>query len=240
MRAATHGNTSCQLAYLPDAILGVGNVPTACEITGQTVGTICRLHAMKLLMPRVPSKQRFDVSLEHLKTFLAVAGLGSFGRAATQLSLSQPSVSNRVRRLEEKLAVRLLNRTTRRVQLTADGHRLKAKASMPCRRSPACCRSSTWKPGQHGGRSACATRRRDRSRGAGIARRRRGIIGATRDDHVQIGGVFERLKERFGPHLRNDRLGVVDILPGQRRHRTARPDALGPSRSLMSALGTSA
>lgn len=75
-------------------------------------------------------KQRFDVSLEDLQTFLAVANFGSFSVAATRLSLSQPSVSNRVRRLEEKLGVRLLDRTTRKVSLTADGARLHAEASV--------------------------------------------------------------------------------------------------------------
>lgn len=78
-------------------------------------------------------KQRFDVSLEDLQTFLAVANLGSFSTAASRLSLSQPSVSNRVRRLEEKLGVRLLDRTTRKVSLTSDGARLHAEASITLR-----------------------------------------------------------------------------------------------------------
>ncbi len=72
---------------------------------------------------------RYDVGLEDLQTFLAVAELGSFSQAASQLNLSQPSISNRVRRLEEKLLVRLLQRTTRRVELTPQGRRLYARAS---------------------------------------------------------------------------------------------------------------
>ncbi len=76
-----------------------------------------------------PDKQRFDVSLEDLQTFLAVADLGSFSRAAEQLSLSQPSVSNRIRRLEEKLSCQLLRRTTRRIDLTTDGARLHTQAA---------------------------------------------------------------------------------------------------------------
>lgn len=67
---------------------------------------------------------RFDIGLEDLQTFVAVAELGSFSRAAELLNLSQPSISNRVRRLEEKLLVRLLDRTTRKVELTAAGRRL--------------------------------------------------------------------------------------------------------------------
>ena len=72
---------------------------------------------------------RYDVGLEDLQTFLAVAELGSFSQAASQLNLSQPSISNRVRRLEEKLLVRLLERTTRRVELTPQGRRLYVRAS---------------------------------------------------------------------------------------------------------------
>ena len=69
-------------------------------------------------------RYRFDVGLEDLQTFVAVAELGSFSRAAERMNLSQPSISNRVRRLEEKLLVRLLNRTTRKVELTTEGRRL--------------------------------------------------------------------------------------------------------------------
>lgn len=74
-------------------------------------------------------KHRFDIGLEDLQTFLAVADVGSFSRAAERLNLSQPSISNRVRRLEEKLHVRLLSRTTRRVELTEPGRRLYLQSS---------------------------------------------------------------------------------------------------------------
>jgi DNA-binding transcriptional LysR family regulator len=76
----------------------------------------------------VVDKQRFDISLEDLQTFLLVADLGGFSDAARQLNLSQPSVSNRVRRLEEKLGTKLLDRTTRKVELTAAGSRLHTQA----------------------------------------------------------------------------------------------------------------
>jgi LysR family transcriptional regulator, carnitine catabolism transcriptional activator len=69
-------------------------------------------------------KQRFDVSLEDLQTFLAIADANSFTRVAAQLNLSQPSISNRIRRLEEKLGVQLFERTSRRVEMTMDGRRL--------------------------------------------------------------------------------------------------------------------
>ena len=85
--------------------------------------------AALVVEPTGVEKHRFDVGLEDLQTFLAVAELGSFSRAAKHLNLSQPSVSNRVRRLEEKLLVRLLERTTRRVELTQQGGRLYVQSS---------------------------------------------------------------------------------------------------------------
>ena len=69
---------------------------------------------------------RFDLAA--LETFLAVADLGSFSLAAKKLHISQPSVTSRVQRLEGALRVKLLVRTTRRAELTAEGERLRGAA----------------------------------------------------------------------------------------------------------------
>lgn len=66
-----------------------------------------------------PSLTRLEIA--ELETFLWVVREGSFSVAARKLHLSQPAVTNRVRRLEDKLRVRLLLRTTRRVEPTPDG-----------------------------------------------------------------------------------------------------------------------
>lgn len=66
-----------------------------------------------------PALIRFE--LAELETFLAVVREGSFSLAARQLHISQPSVTNRIKRLEETLRVKLLVRTTRRVEPTEDG-----------------------------------------------------------------------------------------------------------------------
>jgi DNA-binding transcriptional LysR family regulator len=60
-------------------------------------------------------------SLETLRVFLRVAELGAFTRAAESLGLPKASVSTAVQRLEASVGTQLLHRTTRRVQLSADG-----------------------------------------------------------------------------------------------------------------------
>jgi DNA-binding transcriptional LysR family regulator len=59
-----------------------------------------------------------------LLAFMAVAQEGSFTRAAVKLATSQSALSHTVRRLETRLGLRLLARTTRSVALTEAGERL--------------------------------------------------------------------------------------------------------------------
>ncbi len=59
-----------------------------------------------------------------LTAFVAVAEQRSFTRAATNLGISTPSLSQTIRSLEEQFGVRLLNRTTRSVALTEAGAEL--------------------------------------------------------------------------------------------------------------------
>ncbi len=56
-----------------------------------------------------------------MRAFSRVAELGSFTRAAEELSLSRAMVSTHVRRLERRFGLRLLNRTTRKVAVTPAG-----------------------------------------------------------------------------------------------------------------------
>ncbi|THU03725.1 LysR family transcriptional regulator [Lampropedia puyangensis] len=62
-----------------------------------------------------------NFDLGDLRAFVAIADLGSFRAASEQLHLSQPALSRRISKLEEALGVRLLERTTRRVELSALG-----------------------------------------------------------------------------------------------------------------------
>jgi DNA-binding transcriptional LysR family regulator len=66
----------------------------------------------------------FRETVSDLIAFIAVAREGSFTRAAVQLGVSQPALSQAMRGLEERLGVRLLNRTTRSVAPTEAGERL--------------------------------------------------------------------------------------------------------------------
>jgi len=61
------------------------------------------------------------MNLAHLKTFVAVAELRHFARAANVCNVSQPAVSHQIAQLEEAVGAKLLNRTARRVSLTVAG-----------------------------------------------------------------------------------------------------------------------
>src|SRR3954466_15970396 len=61
--------------------------------------------------------------LNDLLAFVAVGQEGSFTKAAAKLGVSQSALSHTIRRLEERLGVRLLTRTTRSVSATEAGER---------------------------------------------------------------------------------------------------------------------
>lgn len=65
---------------------------------------------------------RIKFDLGELQAFVVTAEKSSFRLAADALFLSAPALSRRVERLESALGVRLLERTTRSVELTAVGH----------------------------------------------------------------------------------------------------------------------
>jgi len=69
---------------------------------------------------------QFD--LADLRAFVAVADLSSFRAAAEAIHLSQPALSRRIEKLERALGVRLFDRTTRIVMLTAIGRDFVRKA----------------------------------------------------------------------------------------------------------------
>ncbi|MDV3440729.1 LysR family transcriptional regulator [Pseudomonas otitidis] len=60
-------------------------------------------------------------TLDLLRTFMRVTELSSFTQASASLGLPRSSVSEQVQALEQRLGVRLLQRTTRQVRATQDG-----------------------------------------------------------------------------------------------------------------------
>ena len=84
-------------------------------------------------MPRPP-----EIELRHFRCFVALAEELHFSRAARRLGLTQPNLSQQIRWIETALGVRLLDRTTTHVALTAagqaflpDARRLVALAEAP-------------------------------------------------------------------------------------------------------------
>ena len=70
-----------------------------------------------------------DRLLKGVSVLAAVVEAGSFIRAAENLGITQPAVSRAIARLEARIGVRLLDRTTRSVTLTEDGRRLYEETS---------------------------------------------------------------------------------------------------------------
>ena len=70
--------------------------------------------------------------VQDIRAFLAVAHERSFTRAAVGLGVSQPTLSRALYRLEERLGLPLLIRTTRKVSITAAGKRLLKAIVPPC------------------------------------------------------------------------------------------------------------
>jgi DNA-binding transcriptional LysR family regulator len=61
------------------------------------------------------------IDFDGVQAFVAIAELGGFGKAAEQLHLTQTALTRRIQKLESYLGVRLIDRTTRSVRLTAVG-----------------------------------------------------------------------------------------------------------------------
>lgn len=65
-----------------------------------------------------------EQNLSSYRIFYAVANTGNISRAAKELYISQPAISKSIQKLEENLAVKLFERSSRGVTLTPEGELL--------------------------------------------------------------------------------------------------------------------
>jgi DNA-binding transcriptional LysR family regulator len=72
-------------------------------------------------LPQADTQAPQGLELRHLRYFAAVAGAGTFTRAAEQLFIAQPTLSQQIRRLEQAVGTPLLRRRRDGVRLTAAG-----------------------------------------------------------------------------------------------------------------------
>ena len=75
------------------------------------------------------AKQLSDINLELFRVFYQVARTGSMTQAAKVLFITQPAISHAVSLMEERLGVKLFERSGRRLVLTAEGRLVHESAS---------------------------------------------------------------------------------------------------------------
>jgi len=64
------------------------------------------------------------MDLRHVRTFVAVAELGTVSKAAERLHVAQPALSRQIANLEDELGLKLFDRVGRRLLLTSEGEQL--------------------------------------------------------------------------------------------------------------------
>src|SRR5437868_3269485 len=64
------------------------------------------------------------MDIRRLKTFVAVAELGTVSKAAVQLRIGQPALSRQISDLQQELGLRLFNRIGRHLVLSAEGEQM--------------------------------------------------------------------------------------------------------------------
>lgn len=117
------------------------------------------------------------MEIYQLKTFIAVATEGNLTRAAERVFTSPPAASAQLKALEDELGVRLFDRTTRGMALTAAGQRLLAEAQRTIEAAQA----------------MRLTAEQIRGKARGVVR-----MGAVSDPvSLRLGEVFVRLAERY-------------------------------------------
>src|SRR5580692_877094 len=74
-----------------------------------------------ITLPKAVTGAPMAIELRHLRYFVALADAGNFTRAAEQMFIAQPTLSQQIRRLEEIVGTQLLQRRREGLQLTKAG-----------------------------------------------------------------------------------------------------------------------
>src|ERR1700761_9219791 len=77
--------------------------------------------AAPVSLPEAIAGAPLAIELRHLRYFVALADAGSFTHAAERMYIAQPTMSQQIRRLEELVGARLLQRRREGLQLTTAG-----------------------------------------------------------------------------------------------------------------------
>lgn len=77
--------------------------------------------------------RHMDNRAGEMQVFVAVAETGSFSEAARRLTMTPSTISKLIARLEERLGVQLVERSTRRLSLTAEGRLYQERATQMLR-----------------------------------------------------------------------------------------------------------
>ena len=70
------------------------------------------------------------MDIKRLRYFCEIASTGNFTQAASRLGIAQPALSMAIKKLEEEVGLKLINRTERQMTLTADGQVLFKHANL--------------------------------------------------------------------------------------------------------------
>jgi LysR family cyn operon transcriptional activator len=91
------------------------------------------------------------IELRHLRYFLAVAETSNFTRAAERLKVSQPSISQQIKDLEQALGATLFDRLGKTVRLTQAGAAFRANAEVVLRKVDEACAAALQVEGMASG-----------------------------------------------------------------------------------------
>ena len=158
-----------------------------------------------------------DFDLRDLDAFVAVARTRNFRRAALEQRVSVSSLSQRLRDMEERLGVRLMNRTTRSVALTEAGELLLAASA----------------PAMHGCRRGARSGARPARRAVGPPAHQRAAAGDRSGAGADGRAVSRRRIRKIDLEIVGDSAFVDIVAPGLRRRRALwRASGAGHDRGL--------